>query len=65
MWNATIGECTTGHATGSHTVLPKQNKMSAFHAQKPTQTCVWHCQKLAPHHTKNKKDEVSPDFLLF
>ena len=22
MWNATIEECTTGHATGSHTVLP-------------------------------------------
>ena len=46
-------------------VLPKQNKMSAFHAQNPTQTCVWHGQQLAPHHTKNQKKEGSPDFLLF
>ena len=39
--------------------------MSAFHAQNPTQTCVWHGQKRSPHHTKNKKEEGSPDFLLF
>jgi hypothetical protein len=47
------------------TVLPKQNKMSAFHAQNPTRTCVWHGQKLTPHHTKNKKEVGSPEFLFF
>ena len=39
--------------------------MFAFHAQNPTRTCVWHDQKLTPHHTKNRKEEGSPDFLLF
>ena len=46
-------------------ILPRQNKMSAFNAQNPIQTCVWHGQKLTLHHTKNKKEEGSPDFLLF
>ena len=51
----------------SETVLPKQNKMSAFHAQDPTQTCVWHGQKRSPHHSKNKKRKVLrfPRFFAF
>ena len=39
--------------------------MSAFHAQNPTQTCVWHGQKRSPHHTKNLKEEGSPVFLVW
>ena len=26
---------------------------------------MWHGQKLTPHHTKNKKEEGSPDFCFF
>ena len=39
--------------SGKYDVLPEQNKMSALHAQNPTQTGVSHGQKLTPHHTKN------------
>ena len=56
---------TNAGSTTSEQVLLKQNKMSAFRAQNPTQTYVWHGQKLTPHHIRNKKEEGSPDFLLF
>ena len=66
--------CTVQHAqresiienSGKYDVLPEQNKMSAFHAQNPTQTYVWHGQKLTLHHIlKIKKRKVPQIFCFF
>ena len=47
--------------------LFEQNKMSAFQAQNPTQTCVWRGQKPTPHYTKNRKEKRRrfPRFFAF